>query len=93
MRTCPNCSSRSIRYSHARSRFELLRKQLLGGRFYRCQSCNWRGMGKPTNKKADLNAKLTPKVVFAIYFFAIVAVLVIVFFVFGVDGAPTPVFT
>jgi hypothetical protein len=43
MQTCPNCKSKDIHRSRARSRWEHWRKNFTGKRPFRCRACTWRG--------------------------------------------------
>jgi hypothetical protein len=43
---CPKCSSKDLRPSHTRNRWERLRRDITGKRPYRCRACQWRGWRK-----------------------------------------------
>lgn len=87
MKICPQCSSKSLRYSHARTPFENFLKHRLGFHFYRCSECNWRGKKRPKKIINKYSGKKSIWVVLGIYVLAVLLVLFIVFFVIGVGGS------
>jgi hypothetical protein len=89
MKVCPKCTSISMRQSHASSPTEVFLRNKLGYRFYRCQQCNWRGKAKSRTKK-KLNAKISIWKLLAIYTFAALLILFIVFVLIGVGGSTPP---
>ena len=92
MRTCPQCTSTRVRYSHARIRFETFQRIIMGYRFYRCQACNWRGKERKKRRRNPFSSKVSLWKVLFLYGLAAVIILFVVFYVVGVGGStPHPV--
>ncbi len=90
MKICPECKSNRLRYSKARTKFEMLWRNLSNRHIYRCQQCNWRGISARVKKSATNTSAVSKKTELILYGVAAVLVLLLIIYIMSTGDAPPP---